>query len=195
MPQLRCILAGDCGHLKAAKPHTSCHCHFPEPPRLLGVAVSVHFWADAGGQSVGHATSSGNLVAALRSWVSLVRRLLAKRDHPARIPLKQSWPPSAPGFFLPRIVPLTQAAFTCSHQDMGIDITYPAIGLVERRLKQAVMCSGVFRPRTQRWSGPEGLRHISIREHERLNLLGHGKTLAAFAGHVIKSYGTSAPRL
>jgi hypothetical protein len=39
MPQLRCILSGDCERLAAAKFHDPCGCHFPELPRLFGVTA------------------------------------------------------------------------------------------------------------------------------------------------------------
>jgi hypothetical protein len=39
MTELRRLLAGDCERLKAAKYHDPCGCHFPELPRLFGVAA------------------------------------------------------------------------------------------------------------------------------------------------------------
>jgi hypothetical protein len=40
IPKLRRVLAADCERLKASKPHDPCGCHFPELPRLFGVAES-----------------------------------------------------------------------------------------------------------------------------------------------------------
>ncbi len=39
MTELLRVLAGDCERMKAGKAHDPCGCHFPELPRLFGVAT------------------------------------------------------------------------------------------------------------------------------------------------------------